>query len=55
MFKFLVNLNYKIYYLNNRKLELLNLNYKNLRKFININQKNIHSKKYVNNFFFKKN
>ena len=55
VFKILVDLNYKIYYLNNRKLELLNLNYKNLRKFIKINQKNIHSKKYVNNFFFKKN
>ena len=55
VFKYLINLNYKIYYLNNRKLELLNLNLKNLRKFININQKNIYSKKYVNNFFFKKN
>ena len=55
VFKYLVNLNYKIYYLDKKKLELSHLNLSNLNSFININQKNINSKNYINNFFFKKN
>ena len=55
VFKFLNNLNYKIYYLNYKKFRLSNLNYEDINNFIDKNQKKNNSKYYINNFFFKKN